>query len=125
MNPIKLTTAKRLHIQPGSTGLIKVNEEITIPMTAVGKFFIRLSLGKLGLIPSDSPFRPGWTGVPEGIVVTNAGANPVEIPAGKELGEIYLLALANTSYQDSITSVDLSGDRVDEVLLRALHSHNH
>ena len=97
MNPIKLTITEPVSIKPGATGLIKVKEEITIPPKAVGKFFIRLSLGKLGLIPSDSPFRPGWTGVPEGIVVTNAGSNLVEIPAGRELGEVYMLALAHTT----------------------------
>lgn len=92
--PIKLTTDKSVTIKPGATGLIKVRENITVPSNAVGKFFIRLSLGKLGLIPSDSPFRPGWTGVSDGIVVTNAGSNLVEIPAGRELGELYMLALA-------------------------------
>ena len=96
MNPIKLTITEPVSIKPGATGLIKVKEKITIPFNAVGKFFIRLSLGKLGLIPSDSPFHPGWTGVPEGIVITNAGSNLVEIPAGRELGEIYMLALAHT-----------------------------
>lgn len=113
MNPIKLTITEPVSIKPGATGLIKVKEEITIPFNAVGKFFIRLSLGKLGLIPSDSPFRPGWTGVPEGIVVTNAGSNLVEIPAGRELGEIYMLALAYTP-----------GD-VTEELLENLNRHQH
>lgn len=113
MNPIKLTITEPVSIKPGATGLIKVKEEITIPFNAVGKFFIRLSLGKLGLIPSDSPFRPGWTGVPEGIVVTNAGSNLVEIPAGRELGEIYMLALAHTT-----------GD-VTEELLENLSRHQH
>lgn len=102
MNPIKLTTSDPVHIKPGATGLIKVKEQIEIPTHAVGKFFIRLSLGKLGLIPSDSPFRPGWSGVPEGIVVTNAGSNPVDIPAGRELGEIYLLALAVTDNTEAL-----------------------
>ena len=113
MNPIKLTITEPVSIQPGATGLIKVKEEITIPFNAVGKFFIRLSLGKLGLIPSDSPFRPGWTGVPEGIVVTNAGSNLVEIPAGRELGEIYMLALAYTPAD------------VTEELLENLSQHQH
>lgn len=113
MNPIKLTITEPVSIKPGATGLIKVKEEITIPFNAVGKFFIRLSLGKLGLIPSDSPFRPGWTGVPEGIVVTNAGSNLVEIPAGRELGEIYMLALAHTP-----------GD-ITEELLENLRRHQH
>ncbi len=113
MNPIKLTTTKAVSIKPGATGLIKVRELITIPPNAVGKFFIRLSLGKLGLIPSDSPFHPGWSGVPEGIVVTNAGSNLVEIPAGRELGEIYMLALAYTP-----------GD-VTEELLENLSRHQH
>ena len=94
MNPIKLTITEPVSIKPGATGLIKVKEQITVPHNAVGKFFIRLTLGKLGLIPSDSPFRPGWAGVPEGIVVTNAGSNVVDIPVGRELGEIYMLALA-------------------------------
>jgi deoxycytidine triphosphate deaminase len=113
MNPIKLTIAEAVSIKPGATGLIKVKEEVTIPLNAVGKFFIRLTLGKLGLIPSDSPFRPGWTGVPEGIVVTNAGSNLVEIPAGRELGEIYMLALAVT--QEDVT----------ETLLDNLEKHRH
>ena len=113
MNPIKLTIAEAVSIKPGATGLIKVKEEITIPFNAVGKFFIRLSLGKLGLIPSDSPFHPGWTGVPEGIVITNAGSNLVEIPAGRELGEIYMLALATT--QEDVT----------EALLDDLEKHRH
>lgn len=113
MNPIKLTIAEAVSIKPGATGLIKVKEEITIPFNAVGKFFIRLTLGKLGLIPSDSPFRPGWTGVPEGIVITNAGSNLVEIPAGRELGEIYMLALVHTT-----------GD-VTEELLDSLSRHQH
>ncbi len=113
MNPIKLTIAEAVSIKPGATGLIKVKEEITIPFNAVGKFFIRLSLGKLGLIPSDSPFRPGWTGVPEGIVVTNAGSNLVEIPTGRELGEIYMLALA-------VSESDLT-----EELLMNLERHKH
>ena len=113
MNPIKLTTTKAVSIEPGATGLIKVREEITIPQNAVGKFFIRLSLGKLGLIPSDSPFRPGWTGVPEGIVVTNAGSNLVDIPVGRELGEIYMLALAVPE-----------GDLTEE-LLKNLERHRH
>ena len=113
MNPIKLTIAEAVSIKAGATGLIKVKEEITIPFNAVGKFFIRLSLGKLGLIPSDSPFRPGWTGVPEGIVVTNAGSNLVEIPTGRELGEIYMLALA-------VSESDLT-----EELLMNLERHKH
>ena len=113
MNPIKLTITEPVSIKPGATGLIKVKEEITIPFNAVGKFFIRLSLGKLGLIPSDSPFRPGWTGVPEGIVVTNAGSNLVEIPTGRELGEIYMLALA-------VSESDLT-----EELLMNLERHKH
>ena len=96
MNPIKLTITEPVSIKPGATGLIKVKEQITVPHNAVGKFFIRLTLGKLGLIPSDSPFRPGWAGVPEGIIVTNAGSNVVDIPVGRELGEIYMLALAHT-----------------------------
>ena len=111
MNPIKLTTVTAVNIEPGATGLIKVNEHIEVPNHAVGKFFIRLSLGKLGLIPSDSPFRPSWTGTPEGIVVTNAGSNPVDIPAGRELGEIYLLALAVTD--------------VTEALIGNLEAHQH
>lgn len=113
MNSIKLTITESVSIKPGATGLIKVKEEITIPFNAVGKFFIRLSLGKLGLIPSDSPFHPGWTGVPEGIVITNAGSNLVEIPAGRELGEIYMLALATT--QEDVT----------EALLDDLEKHRH
>lgn len=113
MNPIKLTIAEGITIRPGATGLIKVKEEFTVPSHAVGKFFIRLSLGKLGLIPSDSLFHPNWTGVPEGIVVTNAGANPVEIPAGRELGEVYMLALAHTT-----------GDATEE-LIENLHRHRH
>ena len=113
MNPIKLTITEPVSIKPGATGLIKVKEEVTIPFNAVGKFFIRLSLGKLGLIPSDSPFRPGWTGVPEGIVVTNAGSNLVEIPTGRELGEIYMLALA-------VSESDLT-----EELLMNLERHKH
>lgn len=113
MNPIKLTITEPVSIKPGATGLIKVKEEVTIPLNAVGKFFIRLTLGKLGLIPSDSPFRPGWTGVPEGIVVTNAGSNLVEIPTGRELGEIYMLALAHTTSD------------VTEELLENLSRHQH
>ena len=113
MNPIKLTITEPVSIKPGATGLIKVKEEVAIPLNAVGKFFIRLTLGKLGLIPSDSPFHPGWTGVPEGIVVTNAGSNLVEIPAGRELGEIYMLALAVT--QEDVT----------EALLDNLEKHKH
>lgn len=113
MNPIKLTTAKAVSIEPGATGLIKVRELITVPPNAVGKFFIRLSLGKLGLIPSDSPFRPGWSGVPEGIVVTNAGSNLVDIPAERELGEIYMLALA------------LTPEDITEALLENLEKHRH
>lgn len=113
MNPIKLTTVNAVSIKPGATGLIQVREFINIPPNAVGKFFIRLTLGKLGLIPSDSPFRPGWTGVPEGIVVTNAGSNLVDIPAGRELGEIYMLTLAQT--QEDVT----------EALLDNLERHRH
>ena len=113
MNPIKLTITEPVSIKPGATGLIKVKEEVTIPLNAVGKFFIRLTLGKLGLIPSDSPFHPGWTGVPEGIVITNAGSNLVEIPAGRELGEIYMLALA-------VSESDLT-----EELLMNLERHKH
>lgn len=113
MNPIKLTITEPVSIKPGATGLIKVKEQITVPHNAVGKFFIRLTLGKLGLIPSDSPFHPGWAGVPEGIVVTNAGSNVVDIPAGRELGEIYMLALAYTP-----------GD-VTEALLDNLEKHKH
>lgn len=102
MTAIKLTTAQHVTLRPGATGLIKVREEVSIPEDAVGKFFIRLSLGKLGLIPSDSPFRPGWTGIPEGIVVTNAGPNEAHIPAGRELGEIYMLALAPSTIVEGI-----------------------
>ena len=92
--PIKLYSAIDAVIKPGATVTIPVNEEINVPLTAVGKFFVRLQLGEQGITPPDAQFRPGFSGKPKkGIVLINAGANPVDIVKGREIGEVYLLAL--------------------------------
>lgn len=92
--PIKLYSTINATIIPGATVTIPVDEEINVPLNAVGKFFVRLKHGAKGITPPDAQFRPGFSGKPKkGIVLINAGANPVDIIKGDEIGELYLLAL--------------------------------
>ena len=107
--PLKLFSTINATIQPGATVCIPVDEEINVPENAVGKFFIRLSLGEKGLTPPDAQFRPGFTGKPKkGIVIINAGANPVDIIKGDEVGEVYMLALHQSSINEDAFRTSLA-----------------
>ena len=62
-------------------------EDIEIPYLGYGDFSLRLSLAKRGVVVSPTKFHSNWKGNPT-IVLSNFGANDVDIRKGDEIGVI-------------------------------------
>ena len=104
-NIIKLTVKNRSTIESGSVVEIEVNEVIEVDgispvfdsygeATGVkmpyGKFYLRKSIAKKGVIQMvHTPFPSGYKGVPL-VVVKNEDVSPIELLAGEEIGELWI-----------------------------------
>ena len=89
-----LTLAKDLPpIQPDALVELEVNEWVEVPADKLAVFFLRDSFNRLGLDALNFKADPMFKGIPKGIVVHNRSPNPIELVKGKEIGELWLLAL--------------------------------
>lgn len=93
MHILKLTLKQRCEIQPNSSVELPISEVIKIPENCYGKFYLRKSLAKKGLIAPDLPFHPNWESSEVFILVSNFGANQVELREGNEIGELWLIPI--------------------------------
>lgn len=126
--PLKLYSTIDAHIRSGATVIVPVNEELNVPMDGVGKFFVRLCYGEKGLTAPDSPFPPNFKGKPKkGIVLINNGPNEIVIPKGREIGEIYYLALTTNVIHLDVSELEVpeSVKQVMQVMQRMQHIHTH
>lgn len=93
MRIIKLTLKHRCEIRPNTSVELAINEPITIPSNQYGKFYLRKSHAKQGLIAPDLPFHPAWTSDSVSILVSNFGANLIELNQGQEIGELWVMEI--------------------------------
>ena len=87
---VKLTSKQSVDVHPTSIPSVFVNECISIPSNAYGKFFLRKKWVSQGLIAPDLPFHPNWTCNKPEVYVQNKSDRYIEIRKDEEVGELWI-----------------------------------